>query len=302
MPSLVSTLVRTQMGLINPLLRGLGLAQARRLQDGLARLGNGPVSASVCFKQVDFAEFSSAWAIPLRGCVRCAALYLHGGAYTAGTLPYAKRFGGELARNTGRAVLCAGYRLAPEHPFPAALDDAMAAYRHMLTRFPADQIVLIGESAGGGLVYALAQRLRQEGAPMPGQMVAISPWMDLTMQAVNPERQARDPLLDRDVLLNSARLYAGAQRLDHPLISPLFGALDGMPPSLIFAGTDEILHEDAARLDQKLREAGCESTLVIGEGMWHVYVFYGVPEARQAFAAIRAFLRCPEELCHVQTA
>lgn len=301
MPSLVSTLVRSQIGLISPITKNMDLDQSRRLQDSLAKLGRGPLSAVVRFKQVDFPGFSCAWAIPLRGVVRCAALYLHGGAYTAGTLPYAKRFGGELARNTGRAIFCVGYRLAPENPFPAALDDAVTAYRHMLTRFEPAEIAVIGESAGGGLAYALLQQLKAEGLPMPAYVVAISPWTDLTMQRENPEREALDPLLDRAALLESAMLYAAGNPLDDPLISPLFGDLDGMPPSLIFVGTDEILYEDSVLLDEKLRAQGCESTLVVQEGMWHVYVFYGVPESKLAFSMIRSFLRCPDDACDVET-
>lgn len=301
MPSLVSTLVRTQMNLINPLINSMGLDQSRKLQDGLAKLGNGPLTASVRFKQVDFPDFSCAWAIPLRGAVRCAALYLHGGAYTAGTLPYAKRFGGELARATGRAVFCVGYRLAPENPFPAALYDALAAYRHMLSRFLPQEIAIIGESAGGGLSYALLQQLQQEGLPLPAHVVVISPWMDLTMQRDDPEQAKKDPLLSREALLHNAMLYAGGKPLDDPLVSPLFGELKGLPPSLIFVGTDEILYEDSVLLDEKLRAAGCESTLVAEEGMWHVYVFYGVPEARHAFAMIRSFLGCPDNVCNVET-
>lgn len=297
MASLVSTLVRSHIGLINPIIKNLGLEQSRKLQDGLARLGRRPLAASVRFKQVNFPDFPCAWAIPLHGVVRCAALYLHGGAYTAGTLPYAKRFGGEIARATGCATFCVGYRLAPEYPFPAALDDALTAYTHMLTRFQPDQIALIGESAGGGLVYALAQRLKEKNMPPPAHIVAISPWTDLTMQRDDPERQAKDPLLDRQALLESALLYAGGRPLDDPLLSPLYGDLTGLPPSLIIVGTDEILYEDSVLMDEALKKAGSDSTLMVAEGMWHVYVFYGVPESHEAIAAICAFLGCPDEAC-----
>ena len=121
MPSLVSAFVRSQIGLINPLLKSLNLEQYRKLQDSIATVGKRPLSFFVHYKPVSFPCFDAAWAIPLKGRVNRAALYLHGGAYTAGTLPYAKRYGGEIAKLTGRATLCVGYRLAPEHPFPAAL-------------------------------------------------------------------------------------------------------------------------------------------------------------------------------------
>ncbi len=302
MPSLVSTLVRSQIGLINPLIKSMGLDQSRKLQDGLAKLGKGPLAVQVKFKQVDFPDFSCAWAIPVRGRVRCSALYLHGGAYTAGTLPYAKRFGGELARTTGRAIFCVGYRLAPENPFPAALDDALTAYRHMLTRFAPEEIAIIGESAGGGLTFALLQTLKAEGLPMPAYAVAISPWMDLTMQRTDPEREEKDPLLSREALLESAMLYAGGRPLDNPLVSPIHGDLHGLPPTLIFVGTDEILYGDSVALDEKLRASGVDSTLVVEEGMWHVYVFYGVPESKRAFSMIRSFLGCPDDACDAETA
>lgn len=295
MPSLVSAFVRSQIGLINPLLKSLNLEQYRKLQDSIATVGKRPLSFFVHYKPVSFPCFDAAWAIPLKGRVNRAALYLHGGAYTAGTLPYAKRYGGEIAKLTGRATLCVGYRLAPEHPFPAALDDALAAYEHMLQRYSPEQVAFVGESAGGGLCYALSLLLKQKELPQPEKIVAISPWTDLTMTWEDPDTQACDKLLDKDALLESARMYASNASLTEPLISPLYGDLAGLPPSLMFAGSDEILRDDAVRMDEKLRAAGCASELHIEQGMWHVYVLYGVPEAKEALRQIQAYLDCDME-------
>lgn len=294
MPSLFSTLVRTQLGLMTPLIKALGLEQTRKMQDALAKLSETSLADTVTFEEIPFADFEAAWALPARGRICKAILYLHGGAYTAGTLTYAKRFGGLLAELTGRAVLCCGYRLAPEYPHPAALDDAMACYDYMLERYPANSIALVGESAGGGLCYALALRLKKEKKPLPETIVTMSPWTDLAMIRDDPELEKIDPLLSRAGLLESAQMYAGEIPLSDPLISPLYGDLEGLPPSLMYVGSDEILLQDAILMDEKLRSSGCASTLRREKGMWHAYVLYNVPEAKAAREEMAQALRCPD--------
>ena len=194
MASIVSTILRGQIRLLNPIISGATLEQSRRGQDALGRIGSRAMEDSVHFHDMRFSDFDAAWAVPLKGQVRQAILYLHGGAYSAGGLPYAKVFGGHLAEKTGRAALCVGYRLAPEDPFPAALEDALAAYKETLTRYAPEDIVFIGESAGGGLCYALALYVKQLGLPQPEQIIAISPWTDLTMQRDDPERPEGEPV------------------------------------------------------------------------------------------------------------
>lgn len=286
MASIVSTILRGQIRLLNPIISGATLEQSRRGQDALGRIGSRAMEDSVHFHDMRFSDFDAAWAVPLKGQVRQAILYLHGGAYSAGGLPYAKVFGGHLAEKTGRAALCAGYRLAPEDPFPAALEDALAAYKETLTRYAPEDIVFIGESAGGGLCYALALYVKQLGLPQPEQIIAISPWTDLVMARDVSRLQTLDPLIDRDNLLINAEYYAGERDRHDPLISPLYGDLAGLPPSYIIVGSHEILLDDSRLMYKALLRAGCECELHIEEGLWHVYVLYGVPEAREAIQAI----------------
>ena len=217
-------------------------------------------------------------------------LYLHGGGYTAGKLEYAKGFGSTLAVRTGYPVLFPAYRLAPEAPFPAALEDAELAYRHLLaTGYPASKIVLCGESAGGGLIYSLAVRLKELGMPLPGGLIAISPWSDLTASGKSYQKnREKDPTMQEARLRFYAECYTDEPA--NPLVSPLFADLNGMPPSLIFVGGDEIMLDDAALLHQKLLDAGCESLLTVTPDMWHGYILYGVSEAKRDLETIRHFL------------
>ncbi|NLD33831.1 MAG: alpha/beta hydrolase [Clostridiales bacterium] len=282
MPSLISTILRGQIKLLNPIISGATLEQTRKGQDALAKLGTRAVEGSVAFHELRLPNFDAAWAIPLAGRVTQAIVYLHGGAYAAGGLDYAKGFGGLLAQATGRAVLCVGYRLAPEYPYPAALEDAVDSYREALLRYAPGDIALVGESAGGGLCYALALYLKEQGMELPARIVAVSPWTDLTMSREVAELEKLDPLLTREGLDHYAHLYAGRHDRQNPLISPLFGDLHGLPPSLIIAGSHEILLDDSRLLAERLRQAGCDCQLYVEEGLWHVYVLYPVPEAKEA--------------------
>lgn len=291
MPSIVSTILRGQIKLLGPFIAGASLEQARRGQDAVGRMGSRAMEGSVHFHELRFSAFDAAWAVPLKGQVRRAILYLHGGAYTAGGLDYAKGFGSHLAETTGRAVLCAGYRLAPEHPFPAALEDALEAYKEMLTRYAPGEIAFVGESAGGGLCYALCLYLKQLRLPLPGQIIAISPWTDLLMERDVSGQAALDPLLDHGSLLSNALYYSGGEGRDNPLISPLYGDLRGLPPSFIIVGSHEILLDDSRLMQRALERAGCRCELYVEEGLWHVYVLYGVPEAREAIRAIAQRLK-----------
>jgi monoterpene epsilon-lactone hydrolase len=288
MPKLVSSLVHAQIMLLNPLLKRMDLKSSRKLQDALGAIGATALAGSVAFEDESFDVFDAAWAVPRQRASGGAVLYLHGGAYTAGCLAYAKGFGGVLAEETGLSVLCAGYRLAPEHPFPAALEDALCAYRRMLRQYPPEKILLAGESAGGGLCYCLCLRLKALGLPQPAGVVAVSPWADLTLAAARSEEESADPALSREGLAVSAALYAG-DNLSDPEVSPVFGDLRGLPPSLIFAGSGEVLLGDAEGMAQRLRAQGCRCALHVEEGMWHAYVLYPLPESKAALRRIAVF-------------
>jgi acetyl esterase/lipase len=289
MPKLVSSLVHAEIKLLNPLLKRIDLKAFRAVQEALGNLGAIALTGSVTYEEEPFDEFDAAWAIPKDPAPGKAILYLYGGAYTSGGLTYSKRFGGVLADVTGRRVLCVGYRVAPEHPYPTALHDALTAYRRLLISYKPEDIAFAGESAGGGLCFCLCLKLKEQGLPQPSGVVALSPWTDLTNEHLRLECESEDAVLSLDGLTHSASLYAG-DKLREPTVSPVFGDLTGLPDSMIFAGDCEILLNDSTRLAEKLRAFGCKCTLHIEEGMWHAYVLYGIPEAKAALEKIRAFL------------
>ena len=224
---------------------------------------------------------------------RCV-LYFHGGGYCIGTAALYRDFLWRLAAATRAQVLYFDYRLAPEHPFPAALEDAMATYRWLAARFAPRHIAFAGDSAGGGLLLATMLRLRDEGAALPCAAAALSPWADLTLTGASLRgNAAADPMLDPDNLPELVRNYcAGADPRD-PYISPIYGDPAGLPPTLIQAGSDEILRDDAVRAADKMRGAGCQVELELWERMphvWHLYAGF-VPEGRRALARLGEFLQ-----------
>ena len=289
-PSRMIPVLRAQLRRITLAAEREPIERERMAQNLLASVMQRLVSGRVREEDFVFDSFTAALLTPEGKRAGGAVLYLHGGGYCCGDLQYAKWFGRVLAAGAKVPVFCPAYRLAPEHPFPAALEDALASYRFLLERFPAGKIALIGESAGGGLIYSLCLRLKAEGLPLPGGLVGISPWVDLTQSGPSfAENAAADPSLTKARLDRFAANYAGEAR--DPLVSPLFGDLSGLPESLLFVGGDEILLSDCTRLHGALVAAGCRSGLTVAPGLWHAYVFYGFKEREGDMDAIRAFLR-----------
>lgn len=222
-----------------------------------------------------------------------AIIYLHGGAYIAGSAEGNASPAINLADKSGRVIISVDYRLAPEAPFPAALDDSVAVYKELLNTYPASQLSIFGDSAGGGLALSLVLKLRELGEPLPAAIGLASPWTDLTQSGDSHQvlNHHCDPALSVEGLANSAKAYAGTYPADHPLISPLFADLTGLPPMLIHVGTREVLLSDATRLARKARKAGVDVTIDVYEAMWHVWHFYpGVPEADEAIVEMSEFL------------
>lgn len=292
--TLATRLLKAQLHLVKPLERFTDFNTMRIAQDQLGRVSAAILGAKVSFKPVEFDDFSACFAVSNACDAACerAILYLHGGGYTAGGLDYAKGFGALLATQTRLNVFCVAYRLAPEHPFPAALDDAVTAYRYLLDQgYAPDRIAVAGESAGGGLSFSLVMRLRDEGLPLPACVVAISPWADLTLSGASYQNNAlRDPSLLKEVLEHCADAYAPGRECE-PYVSPVFGDVSGFPPCLLVAGGDEILLSDSVTLQRKLTQAHVRSTIVIEEGMWHVYPLYGTPESKKAIEEMSLFIR-----------
>jgi acetyl esterase/lipase len=220
-------------------------------------------------------------------------LYLHGGAYCLGSVHTHRELMGRMAQATGCRVLALDYRLAPEHPFPAGLEDLLAAYGWLLAQgIDPAQIFLAGDSAGGGLTVAGLLALRDAGMPLPGGGICLSPWVDLTLSGASIQERAKaDPILDPASLARYAAAYAGETPLTAPLLSPLYAALHGLPPLLIQVGADEILLDDALGLARKAREAGVDVTLQVWPGLFHVFQTVAfLPETRQALEGAARFV------------
>jgi monoterpene epsilon-lactone hydrolase len=222
-------------------------------------------------------------------------LYLHGGAYVFGSPAHYRGFTWRVAAATSARVLCIDYRLAPEHPFPAAINDAMTTYRWLLAEGAApERIALMGDSAGGGLVFATLLRLRDQGFVLPAAAVALSPWTDLALTGASLRINAKaDPLLEVAQAHDFARHYLAGGDPKHPYASPLYGDLTGLPATLIQVGSDEILRDDSVRMAERLRAAGCSVEIEIWPDMPHVWQVFAriVPEARQALGRIGAFVK-----------
>jgi len=225
---------------------------------------------------------------------RQVVLWLHGGGFFAGSCLTHRDLAARIARASGACILLPEYRLAPEHPFPAALDDAIRAYAWLREQGVAPgHIILGGDSAGGGLALALLLRLRATGQALPAGAALLSPWVDLALTgATLTTHAARDPLCAAEGLQLAAHLYLGSANPRNPVVSPLYGKLHDLPPLFIQAGEDEVLLDDAQRLARYAREAGVPVVLEIWEGMWHVWHGWAaeLPEARQAIERIGAWL------------
>lgn len=293
MPSLVTTLLREQIRLLKPIITNFSTSASRSVQEALGQLGAKVVSGKVVFREFEIAGIPAAAATPVarREGDRRVVLYLHGGGYVAGSIRYARGFAGVLAAGTDVQVTCIAYRLAPEHPHPAALEDALAAYEYLLSQGAApEDISLIGESAGGGLVFALCLALKERGMALPARVVALSPWTDLRLRGKSyEENRQKDVSLTRLELAGFAAAYA-PEGVENPLVSPILGDLRGLPPCRIYVGGDEILLSDATDMAARLADAGVPCTLTVADGLWHAYVLYGVPEANDALGEIKLFL------------
>jgi len=282
--------IHAQLALLKPLLSVCTLETCRAGQNKIGELMGARKRSRVIVKEHPFENFRGAWIIPRDERRQGVLLYLHGGGYTCGNLEYAKGVGATLADQCGNRVFCVAYRLAPEHPYPAALEDVLCAYRYLLDKgYPASRITLCGESAGGGLCYALCLRLRALRLPQPCGILAISPWTDLTASGPSYRENAkRDPSMTEAQLDYYAALYTEDRR--DPLVSPLFGQLEGLPPSLIYVGGDEIMRSDAEAMHSRLLEAGAKSKLVVKPERWHAYVLYDLPEDREDYTLMNRFL------------
>jgi epsilon-lactone hydrolase len=233
------------------------------------------------------------WLIPSDAAARKAILYVHGGGYVSGSCADHRGFVSSFARRLGVACLTFDYRLAPEHPFPAAVEDSVAAYRGLIGEkgiAPGD-VLVAGESAGGGLALALLLALRDQAIPLPAAAVAISPWTDLTCSSESYRTRNARSVAPLDSWWVFSAHYAGKADRRNPWLSPVFGDLAGLPPILVNSGTDDELFDDGRIFVERAQACGCPATFCAGEGMIHCYPMLSpmFREAREAMDEIAAF-------------
>jgi epsilon-lactone hydrolase len=221
-------------------------------------------------------------------------LHFHGGGYVIGSASLYRDFTWRIGAAARASVLYFDYRLAPEHPFPAALDDAVTVYRWLAGRIEPRRIAVVGDSAGGGLALGTLYRLRDEGLPLPAATVVISPWTDLALTGPSLQSNAAaDPMMDVTRLPTFAGFYLAGVDARHPYASPLHGDASGLPPTLIQVGSDEILRDDALRMTTRLQDAGCHAEIEVWPRMphaWHLYARI-LPEGRAAIARAGHFVQ-----------
>lgn len=285
-------LVRANLKYLKDFINESSLSAARKTHVLLGDFMAASHHSGVRSERRSFANFEGEWIIPEEEKLSGVILYLHGGGYTCGNIDYAKGFGTVLANEFGIRVFCCAYRLAPENPFPAAVEDAAEAYEYLLkSGFSHDKIVLCGESAGGGLCYALSLKLNELWLAQPAGIIAISPWTDLTLSGnshkVNDEI---DPSMTTDRVKFFAECYSDDRT--NPLVSPVFFKPEDadFPPSLIFAGGDEVLLDDSVLMHKRLTESGFKSQLIVRPNLWHAYVLYNLKEYRNDYEKMGRFL------------
>lgn len=220
-------------------------------------------------------------------------LYLHGGAYALGSINSHRELIARLVVNTSCKALAVNYRLAPEHPYPAALEDAIRAYSWLISSgIEPSRICIAGDSAGGGLAISMLLSLREKGMLLPAGVFCLSPWLDLTLSGDSvTKNRHNDPILSATILEKYVNYYIGTHNANDPLISPLFGDLSGLPPIHIQSGRNEILLDDSIRFYEKAQQAGVDVTLKIWDDMFHVFqLFSFLPETQESMKQVSEFV------------
>ena len=267
------------------------LEHQRRNQEILGRL-TAPM-AGMEYEELSIGTMPAAWTrLEAPHGDRRVILYCHGGGYTSGNLGYSRVLSSKLAHFTGYDVLRFEYRLAPEHPYTAAVEDAMRAWDYLMYQgYGAENVTVAGDSAGGNLALVLCRRLKAAGRRMPRALLLMSPWTDMTMSGASyRERVESDPMLTPEYIETVRRAYAGDRDLHDPDLSPLLGDLGSFPPTLIQVGDHEILYSDSASLAAALRAAHVPCRLEVSEGMWHVFQMFPIKKAAAAMESAARFL------------
>lgn len=269
------------------------LESVRKTLDSMGSAAEVPEGLDV--KRVELAGIRAEWLCTPGSREDQVLLHLHGGGYVMGSFASHRALAGHIAHACGVHAVLPEYRLAPEHPFPAALEDAVACYGELLARgFAPEQIVMVGDSAGGGLTLSTLFVLRDKGEPLPRAAVLLSPFTDLALTGESLVTRADvDPWLYPRMLDPFIRFYLGDGDRRDPRVSPLYGDLRGLPPMLVHVGDHEILLSDSMRLAERARAQGVDVELEVWPELWHVFHLFApaLPDANEAIAKIGAYVR-----------
>ena len=267
--------------------------EMRRGMESRTKLANLPRKTKI--EKVSFNGISAEWICAKEAHEGRVILYLHGGGYNIGSPNTHRELAAHISMASGAKVLLPDYRLAPEHPFPSALEDATSAYRWLLdTGLTGGDISIAGDSSGGGLSIATSISLRDAGEPSPASIVCISPWTDLEMSGNSIKTHAEiDPMLNLQSLKIMASNYIGDGDPRSPLISPIHADLKGISPLLIHVGSDEMLLDDSTRIAEKAKSAEVDVTIKIYDQMWHAWHLNVrlMPEAKNAIKELGSLIR-----------
>ncbi len=260
------------------------LERQRSAQDRFCRLVT-PI-LGIDHHEFEIDGIPSEWSIPeFPHHKKHMVLYCHGGGYTCGNLNYARILAGKLAQHTGLETLSFAYRLAPENPYPAAFEDAMKVWDHLMYKgYGASDVIIAGDSAGGNMALEICLALKKAGRKMPGALILMSPWTDMTMSGQSYKTwREKDPLLNADYIRAVRGAYAGNEAdFKDASFSPLFADLSGFPPTMIQVGSNEILRSDSEDLAKKLRQNGVRARLDVTRGGFHVFQMLPLPMSAKA--------------------
>lgn len=253
-----------------------------------------PTMLGVKYKRFEVDGLPMMWVHPRKSSLKKVILYFHGGAYTMCNIKTHFRMVTRLCRFSKVSSLMVDYRLAPEHPYPAALDDAMRSYNYLLDQgYAPEDIIIGGDSAGGGLTLATMLKLRDNSRPMPAGGVLLSPWTDLGGDGAS-HHLFHNPssIINRDAVIKTGRIYAGETPVTHPYISPVYADLAGLPPLFTQVSNHELLRDDAVRIHENALKVGVNSTLKRWDNMIHVWqVVEPLPESKKALKQMAGFVQ-----------
>jgi len=278
---------------------GLTIDQVRKGMEVAARMALLPAKTMV--EQTSYGGVSAEWVYAKNVNEENVVLFLHGGGYNTGSPSTHRELAAHISKASNAKVLLPDYRLAPENPFPAALEDAITSYRWLLeSGYSSGKIAIAGDSAGGGLTLVTCISIRDSSGPIPSSLACISPWTDLEMTGESIKTHKNiDPMVNlaSTQIMASIQImalnYIGSNDPRSPLISPVYADLQDFPPMIIQVGSDEILLDDSRRMTERAKQAGADLTINIYEGMWHVFhiLYRLIPEAKHAVHELGSFIK-----------